>query len=630
MSCIAYARRGAFLCLAGAASIFASSGSAQQGVATVEQLFLAAQQDQQRGLLDAAAEKYQTVLRLQPGIPEAYVNLGLVYYAQAKFAESAQALTAAARLRPNMRGVSLWLGVDDVKLNRPALGAALLREAVRQNPDDKLAQSWLGTALWDSGQIDAALLQLRKAAERFPDDPDFLFAAGEAYGKAVHQQTEALAEESAGTALSDRIYAASYIEQHEWARAEGHLRRAIQRAPRSVEARLELAQVFLVQSDLSQAQEQLAQALIAAPRSAAALARSGEALILMQQTAEGLSRIGAALAIDRSEALDALGLPVEAEIGSTDDSGSATQLAALCHRAIEKLAAAPGQDPPQQAALAALYARAGDYDAAMRAYRNLGKANSTPASSPSPFFTAMTAFHEHRYEEAETELMHWITAHPEDRAARWDLIVARRAIAMTYILRLLEVAPDSYHVHQLLGQLYADRDEDNKAIAEYLAVAAARPDLPGIHFWLGHLYWKHADADHALAELTKELRIDPGHPEANGELGAVLVAEGHADEAIPHLELAIHSRPDLWPAYVQLGMAYTSEKKYARAEEVLRQAIAHDADGSVHYRLAMVLRAEGKAEQAKKAFAEVKAIKDERMVRVPSDAGATADHGGNP
>jgi len=75
-----------------------------------------------------------------------------------------------------MRGVSLWLGIDDVKLHRPAQAAALLREAIRQDPADKLAQTWLGTALWDVGQTDAALLQLRKAAARFPDDPDLLFA----------------------------------------------------------------------------------------------------------------------------------------------------------------------------------------------------------------------------------------------------------------------------------------------------------------------------------------------------------------------------------------------------------------------------------------------------------------------
>ena len=188
------------------AGVLLSSSGAQESGSPVQQHFLAAQEDQQQGLLDAAAREYQAVLRLQPGLPEAYVNLGLVYYAQAKFDESAHALAIAGKLRPGMRGVSLWLGIDDVKLHRPAQGAALLREAIRQDSADKLAQSWLGTALWDAGQTDAALLQLRRAAALFPDDPDLLFALGEAYGKAAVQQTEQLLDESSGTALSDLIY----------------------------------------------------------------------------------------------------------------------------------------------------------------------------------------------------------------------------------------------------------------------------------------------------------------------------------------------------------------------------------------------------------------------------------------
>ena len=145
-------------------------------------------------------------------------------------------------------------------------------------------------------------------------------------------------------------------------------------------------------------------------------------------------------------------------------------------------------------------------------------------------------------------------------------------------------------------------EEDEKALAEYLAVAAARPNLPDVHFWLGHLYWKHGDADHAFAELTRQLEIDPGHPEANGEMGAVLVAKDRTAEAIPHLELAIRSKPDLWPAYQQLGQAYATQKNYARAEEILKRALAHDHDGGVHYQLARVLRAEGKSAEAAKAL----------------------------
>jgi len=199
------------------------------------------------------------------------------------------------------------------------------------------------------------------------------------------------------------------------------------------------------------------------------------------------------------------------------------------------------------------------------------------------------------------------------------LILARRSISLAQVARLIEVAPDSYHVHQLLGQLYVSREEDDKALTEYLAVASARPDLPGIHFWLGHLYWKHGDADHAIAELNRELELSPGHPEAEAELGTVLVAEGRAAEAIPHLESAIRAKPDLWPAYAQLGRAYAIETKYTRAEEVLNRALAHDQDASTHYQLALVLRAEAKTAQAAQVFAEVREIKTEKMAVPPTE-----------
>ena len=138
----------------------------------------------------------------------------------------------------------------------------------------------------------------------------------------------------------------------------------------------------------------------------------------------------------------------------------------------------------------------------MRAYNTMGLARSNSSLSSSLFVQAMTAFHQHKFGDAEAMLLRWLAVHPGDRDARYNLLLVRRDLSTAQILRLLAVAPDSYHVHQLLGQLYVGREEDEKALAEYRAVAAARPDLPGVHFWLGHLYWEHGDADHALAELT--------------------------------------------------------------------------------------------------------------------------------
>ena len=593
-----------------------SSTRAQQSSA-VQEHFSLAQQDQQQGLLDAAAHEYQAVLKLDPGLPEAYVNLGLVYYAQAKFEDSARALTRAAKLRPGMRGVSLWLGIDYVKLNRPAQGAALLREAIRLDPADKLAQSWLATSLWDAGQVDAALSQLRSANLRFPNDPDLLFALSEAYDKAASQQTEQLLEESAGTALSDLIYGTIYSEERAWPKAESHLRRAIERDPRSIDARLNLAQVYLEQGQLSAAQEAVDQATKLARRSAAALAVSGELLLLMQQPAEGLAHIEKAVEIDRSETLDALGLPIDDQPGRNDVDA---KLLSQCREASSKLEAYPTSSTAKDIALAALNALAGEEDAALRSYQKIAPVKSIPAPSTNDFGRAIVDLHEHRFEDAEAPLRRWLKTHPGDRTARYDLALARRQISRSQLRILLTVAPDSYHVHQMLGQLYVSREEDDKALAEYLAVAAVQPDLPNLHFWLGHLYWKHGDADHALTELTRELELSPNHPESNGELGAVLVAEDRTHEAIPHLEAAIRSKPDLWPAYAQLGRAYASKKKYSLAEEVLSRALAHDQDGTTHYQFALVLRAEGKSAQATQAFEQVRAIKNEKMAAPSSDA----------
>jgi tetratricopeptide (TPR) repeat protein len=544
------------------------------------------------------------------------VNLGLVYYAQAKFDKSERSLAAAAKIRPGMRGVSLWLGIDDVRLHRPAQATLLLREAVRQDPTDRLAQSWLGTALWDAGQMDAALLQLGKATALFPDDPDLLFARGEAYGKAAARQTEQLLEASSGTALSDVIYGTHYAEERDWTKAEGHLRRATERDPRLVEAHLELAKVFVEKADLGAAQEQLEQTIELAPRSAAALALSGEVLLLMRRKREGMARIEMAVTIDHSEALNALKLPQQDEFSP----GTATaELLPLCRDATEEIEALSPDSNGKETALAALFALAGNEDAALQAYRKIDPARASAVPPANILGLAMTAIHQHRYDDAEPLLLRWLATHSDDQLARYELILVRRSIFLSQMARLITVAPDSYHVHQLLGELYVSREEDDKALTEYLAVASARPDLAGVHFWLGHLYWKHGDADHAIAELTRELELSPGYPEAEAELGTVLVAEERAAEAIPHLESSIHSKADLWPAYAQLGRAYAIEKNYTGAEETLRRGLIHDQDASTHYQLALVLRTEGKTAQAAQVFAQVRAIKMEKLTAPSAD-----------
>src|SRR5258708_36416039 len=66
------------------------SACAQDTDSTVEAHFAAAQRAQKAGELDTAAHEYREILRLEPGLAEVHANLGLIYYAQSRFDESAK------------------------------------------------------------------------------------------------------------------------------------------------------------------------------------------------------------------------------------------------------------------------------------------------------------------------------------------------------------------------------------------------------------------------------------------------------------------------------------------------------------------------------------------------------------
>ncbi len=223
----------------------------------VQEHFQAARAAQAAGSLDTAAAEYESVVQLDPSLPEGYANLGLVYFALNKFQESAHALEAANRLRPHLFGVNLYLGIDYVKRNHATLAIPRLQEACRLEPRNKDAIHWLATALWNSGQTYPALLQLRKASAIFPTDPDVLFALAEAYRKAADEETERTLVRSQGTYLSDKIYGDIYADESAWSKAIGHYQRASMRDPHREGAHLGLASVYLAQGQLEAARVEL-------------------------------------------------------------------------------------------------------------------------------------------------------------------------------------------------------------------------------------------------------------------------------------------------------------------------------------------------------------------------------------
>jgi Tfp pilus assembly protein PilF len=66
-------------------------------------------------------------------------------------------------------------------------------------------------------------------------------------------------------------------------------------------------------------------------------------------------------------------------------------------------------------------------------------------------------------------------------------------------------------------------------------------------------------------------------------------------------------------AHRELGETYYMQKDFAKAEAELLKAVADDPDGSAHYQLGLVYRAQGHLNDANKMFALTRQIKAERL-----------------
>jgi tetratricopeptide (TPR) repeat protein len=176
-------------------------------------------------------------------------------------------------------------------------------------------------------------------------------------------------------------------------------------------------------------------------------------------------------------------------------------------------------------------------------------------------------------------------------------------LATAAYLRLYQVDPNSYRVHQLMGDLEAAKGNDVKAIEEYRAAIAIKPSVPNLHYSLGHLLWKDLKTAEARTEFEAELAINPRHPGALHDLGNTYLLEHQPERALEYLgrALAVDSGdPDI---HRDLGTGYAELRDYDKAENEFKAALPGDHDGSVHYKLARVYQARGDKEGAAREFA---------------------------
>ncbi len=140
-------------------------------------------------LFPEAEQALKKSIELSPSYP-AYANLGLLYYNEKRFADSAAATEKAIALNDkdyrvwsNLIATYQWLQEDSKAGPARERELALLENLVKGQPQDAVAQSELASVYAQQKKRDKALTRIQTALALAPDDPRVLQNVGDAYEK---------------------------------------------------------------------------------------------------------------------------------------------------------------------------------------------------------------------------------------------------------------------------------------------------------------------------------------------------------------------------------------------------------------------------------------------------------------
>ncbi len=277
-----------------------------------------------------------------------------------------------------------------------------------------------------------------------------------------------------------------------------------------------------------------------------------------------------------------------------------------------------------------------------------------PALKGANLFMGIAYYREDRFEEAKAALTREIRLSPEEpKALMWlgivdeavndpqsavevldkaaklapkdlDILYNRGRAALLLSQKsyedMYQVDPNSWRVHQVLAEAFAESDRHAQAVAEYLAAIKLAPGEPELCENLGREYWKGSQLDLAEAQFAKEVELDPDNPMALYYLGSLHVERDHPDEGVPLLRKALELDSSIADANYYLGRGEMATKDvddavvhFKKAIELAASAKESGADLAERswYQLAIGYRRLQRTEDARAALDEFQKLKQQ-------------------
>ena len=124
------------------------------------------------------------------------------------------------------------------------------------------------------------------------------------------------------------------------------------------------------------------------------------------------------------------------------------------------------------------------------------------------------------------------------------------------------------------GIFWYDKDESDKAIADYTKAIELSPDYASAFNNRGNAYAAKGDLDRAIADYDRAIEIDAKDPFRWNNRGLAWKRKGDFDRAIADFDQAIRADPGYTAAYTNRGQTFEDKGDAERAKAEYRAALA--------------------------------------------------------
>jgi tetratricopeptide (TPR) repeat protein len=219
--------------------------------------------------------------------------------------------------------------------------------------------------------------------------------------------------------------------------------------------------------------------------------------------------------------------------------------------------------------------------------------------------------------EATASLEKAAQLRPNDIDILYHLGRAHMLLSKEIYERMYQVDRNSWRVHQVLAQSFAQAERLDDAVNEALQAIKLKPDEPGLHEQLAAIYETQNNMEAAEAEFKNELSIDPHNTAAMYSLAAVSIDRSEPAEAVRLLTEVLKRAPQSIEAHYQLARA---EAQMGNNDAAARDFAAVVADPKrvdaemlrqSYYQLAQLYRRLRRPEESRAALDSFARLKQE-------------------